>query len=198
MATELAEHVAGVVIRDSTRLRDVHRRQVPVGEKLGQLLRARCHRACPFGRFVIADDLEQLGPEDSDHRGARPRRHDDGVAVGLAQRVECRACDLGRCVGEARVPRRLAAACLSRRHVDLASRGAKHLHGVDARFGLEEVDETGDQQRDAHGSTVAGLGRWARQAHDARFAFYAERVQCIRDRRPSRRPGNTALSIAVV
>ncbi len=47
VAAELAQHVARVVVRDSARLRDVHRRQVAVGEKLGQLLRARCHRAGP-------------------------------------------------------------------------------------------------------------------------------------------------------
>ncbi len=156
VTAELAQHVARVVVRDPACLGDVHRWQVTIGEKLCQLLCARGHGAGACSRFVIADHLEQLWPEDPDHRGARPRRHDDRLAVGLAQRVECRPRDLGRFVGEARVPRRLAATRLSGGHVDLASRGTKHLHRVDAGLGLEEVDETRDEQRDAHGSTVAG------------------------------------------
>ena len=69
----------------------------------------------PGGGMVVADHLEQLGPEDADHRGARPRRDHHGlgpaVQVGL-QRGE-RGAGHGRGVlGEAGVPRRLAAAGL--------------------------------------------------------------------------------------
>ena len=41
-------------------------------------------RAGPLGGVVVADQLEQLGPEHLHHRGARAGGHDDGVAaVGL-------------------------------------------------------------------------------------------------------------------
>ncbi len=90
VTVELAQHVARVVVRDAAFLGHLHRRQLALHEQLGELLRARAERPGPLGCCVIADHLEQLRPEDADHRGARPGGDDDGIAVGTLERVERR------------------------------------------------------------------------------------------------------------
>ena len=62
-----------------------------VGEELGELAGAGAQGPGPRAGVVVAGHLEQLRPEDPDHRGARPGGHDDGVAaVGArARRAWC-------------------------------------------------------------------------------------------------------------
>ena len=147
---ELAQQVARVVVGDAALLGHLHRRQLALDEQLGELLRARADRPGPFRRGVVADHFEQLGPEDPDHRGARTGGDDDSLAAGTLERVERRAGDLRRLLREAGVPGRLPAARLALGAVDLAPGRAQHLHDVGTCVGLEEIDQTGHQQRHAH------------------------------------------------
>ncbi len=126
-----------------------------VGEEFGQLVHAPGEPldAGPQARRI----REQLGVVRLDHPGAGAGRRDEVLA----------ALELGQhFLGErarggpvARVVAGLAAAGLSGRHVDLAAGRLEQLERRKADARTHQVDETGDEQADAHCVLLVRRGR---------------------------------------
>ena len=94
--------MARVVVGDARRARQVQPGRSRVDEQLVSSVRCPSWPS-PLGGIVVADHLEQLGPEHPDHRGAGAGRHadDQSTCIHLTHRTSDRTpdCTLGPHVG---------------------------------------------------------------------------------------------------
>jgi hypothetical protein len=156
---ELAQQVAALVERDPLGVPQpqLGEGRGPLGEQLGELAGALADPAGPLRGLEVADDLEQLGPEDPHHRGARSGGHDHevGAAAQLGlEGGERGAGHRGRLVGEPGVPRGLAATGLGEVARHRAAAGPQEPHRRFPDLGGDDVDHARDQQADACGSEL--------------------------------------------
>ena len=169
--------------RRGTASGELHRGQLAASasSSVSSFVRAPTARA-RSAAVVVADDLEQLGPEDADHRGARAGGHDDDVvAVGL-ERVERRA--RRPSPPRPRSPRSTPAARSTSGPPGTAPRTrprAAPSRRQHADVGLEEVDDAGDEQRHAHGPTLSRYAGSGGRPTTPGFALDTERVERVRD-----------------
>ena len=112
---------------------------------------------------MIADHLEQLRPEDPDHRRAGPGQADDPLGLPIvergAERAQRRPGHLGRLLGEAGVPRRLATAGLVGRDHHLVAAGPQDLDRSHGGVRCDHVGDAGDEQPDPHGGATLARPR---------------------------------------
>ena len=105
----------------------------------GERLRARLHRRVAGEQLLVVR---------ADHAAARAGGRDEVVAA--LELADDLARDRDRVAAVAGVVGGLAAAGLGGRHVDLGPAGFEQLDGCEPDRGPHQVDETGDEETDAH------------------------------------------------
>ena len=148
---QLAQHVAGVVVARRSASYAAPPAARRSAEQLGQLPRRARPPPGPLGGVVVADHLEQLGPEDPDHRGAAAGRHADARRPSVERLERARASCAATWAASSAKPAFHAG---WPQHVapsgdgHLAAAAAQHPHHRLADLRGDRVDHAGRQQRD--------------------------------------------------